>query len=117
MYSVSLCIQYIQFKLIRYDYWGWGLALRLLSQVIKRWFPNAVRVQSEWIHRRHPCIVKQDLYIYIYTHIYLYTHIAHILKHIIIIIIIVIITILLLLLIIIAIILFLVWPRTEPPVL
>lgn len=28
--------------------------------IIKRWFPNAMRIQSEWIHRRHPCIVQQD---------------------------------------------------------
>lgn len=28
--------------------------------IIKRWFPHAVRIQSEWIHRRHPCIVKQE---------------------------------------------------------
>ncbi|CAE8653790.1 unnamed protein product, partial [Polarella glacialis] len=30
--------------------------------VLKRWFPNAVRIQSEWVHRRHPCILKQDWY-------------------------------------------------------
>jgi len=32
--------------------------------VMKRWFPNALRIQSEWIHRRHPSIVKQE-WIYI----------------------------------------------------
>lgn len=28
--------------------------------VIKRWFPNAVRIESEWIHRKHPGIVQQE---------------------------------------------------------
>jgi len=28
--------------------------------LMKRWFPAAIRIESEWIHRRHPCIVKAD---------------------------------------------------------
>ncbi|CAK0901970.1 unnamed protein product, partial [Prorocentrum cordatum] len=31
-----------------------------VSWVIKRWFPNAVRISSAWIHRRHPSIVQTD---------------------------------------------------------
>jgi len=27
---------------------------------IKRWFPNAVKVNSAWVHRRHPSIVQTD---------------------------------------------------------
>eukprot|EP00929_Paragymnodinium_shiwhaense_P001321 TRINITY_DN101546_c0_g1_i1.p1 TRINITY_DN101546_c0_g1~~TRINITY_DN101546_c0_g1_i1.p1 ORF type:complete len:771 (-),score=198.80 TRINITY_DN101546_c0_g1_i1:158-2470(-) len=27
--------------------------------VIKRWYPNAVRIESQWLHRRHPMITKQ----------------------------------------------------------
>lgn len=27
--------------------------------LIKRWFPNAVSIQSKWTHQRHPSIVKQ----------------------------------------------------------
>eukprot|EP00930_Biecheleria_cincta_P064503 TRINITY_DN5009_c0_g1_i2.p1 TRINITY_DN5009_c0_g1~~TRINITY_DN5009_c0_g1_i2.p1 ORF type:complete len:747 (+),score=146.20 TRINITY_DN5009_c0_g1_i2:37-2277(+) len=32
--------------------------------LLKRWFPNAVRIQSEWVHRRHPSIIAQE-WIYI----------------------------------------------------
>eukprot|EP00933_Yihiella_yeosuensis_P014567 TRINITY_DN13014_c4_g2_i1.p1 TRINITY_DN13014_c4_g2~~TRINITY_DN13014_c4_g2_i1.p1 ORF type:complete len:740 (+),score=124.58 TRINITY_DN13014_c4_g2_i1:88-2307(+) len=32
--------------------------------VLKRWFPNSIRIESPWIHRRHPCILQQD-WIYI----------------------------------------------------
>lgn len=32
--------------------------------VLKRWFPNAVRIQSDWLHKRHPGIVQQN-WIYI----------------------------------------------------
>lgn len=32
--------------------------------MLKRWFPNAVRIQSEWVHRRHPSIIAQE-WIYI----------------------------------------------------
>lgn len=28
--------------------------------VLKRWFPNALRITSKWVHHRHPGIVKQD---------------------------------------------------------
>jgi len=28
--------------------------------VLKRWFPNALRITSKWIHHRHPGIVQQD---------------------------------------------------------
>lgn len=27
--------------------------------MIKRWFPNALKISSEWAHIMHPCIVKQ----------------------------------------------------------
>lgn len=32
--------------------------------VLKRWYPNALRIESEFVHRRHPCILQQD-WIYI----------------------------------------------------
>jgi len=28
--------------------------------ILKRWFPNAVRITSKWIHHRHPGIMQQD---------------------------------------------------------